>query len=366
MKIFPFCIAVGLAAVLSLILAAKNDLTIAGDPGRASLTEKFRTTSEVLSSEYFCADPTAVEYKDRLYVYGTCDHQQYEEKGANEENTYEKIKSISVFSTSDMENWIYHGVIDVGSAAPWILNSWAPSVVSREEEDGKTHFYMYFSNSGCGVGVLTATDPLGPWTDPLGKPLISTSTKGLKDCPVPFDPGAVIDDNGDAYLSFGGGKAKDGTDYMPGSARIVKLGEDMLSFDGDFVTIPAPYFFEASELNYINGEYVYTYSSDWSRHILKWEYDTPCPGACSMISMKSRTPLDPDSWTVMGATLKNPGEMGYDYSNNHTHLQKFKGKWYMFYHTQSLRKQMNIKGGYRSICYREADVDENRVTIDIR
>ena len=85
-----------------------------------------------------------------------------------------------------------------------------------------------------------------------------------------------------------------------------------------------------------------------------------------MISMKSRTPLDPDSWTVMGATLKNPGEMGYDYSNNHTHLQKFKGKWYMFYHTQSLRKQMNIKGGYRSICYREADVDEDRVTINIR
>lgn len=26
----------------------------------------------------YCADPTAVEYNGRLYVYGTNDHQQYE------------------------------------------------------------------------------------------------------------------------------------------------------------------------------------------------------------------------------------------------------------------------------------------------
>ncbi|MBR2199249.1 MAG: hypothetical protein IJ894_00645, partial [Bacteroidales bacterium] len=31
----------------------------------------------------FCADPTAVEYDGRLYVYGTNDHQQYEEAEKN-------------------------------------------------------------------------------------------------------------------------------------------------------------------------------------------------------------------------------------------------------------------------------------------
>ena len=41
----------------------------------------------------FCADPTAVEYNGRLYVYGTNDHQQYDE-GA-ESNTYERIKKIA-------------------------------------------------------------------------------------------------------------------------------------------------------------------------------------------------------------------------------------------------------------------------------
>ena len=39
----------------------------------------------------YCADPTAVEYNGRLYVYGTNDHQQYEEA---EKNSYEKRTSM--------------------------------------------------------------------------------------------------------------------------------------------------------------------------------------------------------------------------------------------------------------------------------
>ena len=30
-----------------------------------------------ISGNVFCADPTAVEFEDRLYVYGTNDHEQY-------------------------------------------------------------------------------------------------------------------------------------------------------------------------------------------------------------------------------------------------------------------------------------------------
>lgn len=177
-----------------------------------------------ISPAFFCADPTAVEYNGRLYLFGTNDHQQFEVKGSEVDNTYEQIKSLVVLSTDDMVNWTYHGEIHVDQVAPWITNSWAPSIVSRVEDDGLTHFYLYFSNNGLGVGVITATDPLGPWTDPLGKPLISTSTPGLNGCPNPFDPGAVIDENGVGWLSFGAGKAPGGTDYMPGSARIVRLG----------------------------------------------------------------------------------------------------------------------------------------------
>ncbi len=321
------------------------------------------TNHNPISSEVFCADPTAVEYEGRIYMFGTNDHEQYEKKGADADNTYEQIKSLVIFSSEDMMNWTYHGEINVGEIAPWIINSWAPSVASRVEEDGLTHFYLYFSNSGEGVGVLTATHPLGPWTDPLKRPLVSTKTEGLGDCPHPFDPGVVIDENGDGWLAFGAGIAKDGDAYMPKTARIVKLGKDMLSFASEIKPIPAPYFFEASELNYINGTYVYSYSSDWSDHALKWEYDCDIPQQCVMMYMTTKTPLDENSWEVKGEFFENPGQSGFEYSNNHSHIHKYKGQYYMLYHTLMLKGTMGIKGGYRSLCVDKIDIDEETVTI---
>ncbi len=311
-----------------------------------------------ISAEIFCADPTAVEYEGRLYVYATNDHQQYIAKGADAENTYEKIKSFVIFSTDDMVNWTYHGTIDTAAVAPWVWASWAPSVTSRVEEDGLTHFYLYFSNSGAGVGVLTATDPLGPWTDPLGHALISAQTPGLTNCPQPFDPGVVIDDEGTGWLSFGGGVAPGGTDAMPGTARIVRLGKDMISLDSEIAEIPAPYFFEASELNVINGTFVYTYCSNWTQR----NEDPKIPVA-GMVYMTTKTPLDPASWAFRGEYFRNPGRAGFEYSNNHTHLHKYQGKWYMIYHTMSLKGAMGIRGGYRSVCVNEIQVDEETVTI---
>ena len=355
-----------ISILLALLIAIGNSLSVNAethfieDVGKSF---KSAANNNPISSEFFCADPTSVEYNGRLYVFGTNDHQQYEGSSADKDNTYEKIKSLVIFSTDDMVNWVYHGEINVGEIAPWIMNSWAPSVTSRVEDDGLTHFYLYFSNNGTGVGVITATNPLGPWSDPLGKPLVSYNTPGLSDCPNPFDPGVVIDENGVGWLSFGGGKAKDGTDYMPGSSRIVQLGSDMVSFASDFTEIPAPYFFEASELNYINGTYVYTYCSDWNDHSAKWDYDTEVPSACSMVYMTTKTPLVSDSWEMKGECFKNPGLSGFDYSNNHTHMHKYKDTWYMLYHTLSLKRSMGIKGGYRSLCVDEINVDENTVTI---
>ena len=128
-----------------------------------------------------------------------------------------------MLSTDDMVNWTYHGLIDVKALSPWGIASWAPSIVSRVESDGKTHFYLYYSNSGAGVGVLTSTSPVGPWTDPLGRMLVSQFTQGLGHCRAPFDPGAVIDDEGTGWLSFGGGgKREVGTDYMPALSAWAK------------------------------------------------------------------------------------------------------------------------------------------------
>ena len=191
-----------------------------------------------LLDHHFCADPTAVEYNGRLFVYGTNDHQQYDESPVKTNNTYECIKTLSMMSTEDMANWTYHGEIPVGEIAPWIVNSWAPSVISRKEKDGKTHFYMYFSNSGCGTGVLTATHPLGPWTSPLQKSLVDQQSDFTKKCKVPFDPGAAIGPDGTGYLAFGGAES-----------RLIKLGADLISVVGEATIPPAPFHFEAAQLH---------------------------------------------------------------------------------------------------------------------
>lgn len=310
----------------------------------------------------YLADPTAVVYGGRVYVYGTNDNQQFEHVGEEGKNTYERIHSLVMMSSDDMVNWTYHGIIDVASIAPWGAASWAPSVVSRQEEDGKTHFYLYYSNSGGGVGVLTATSPVGPWSDPLGRNIVDHSTPTLGDCSAPFDPGVVIDEEGVGWLSFGGGdKNKSGTDYMPGNARIVRLGKDMISLDSDIVEIQAPYHFEANELNYMNGTWIYTYNTNWKDRT-EWPYpEVSKPTACSMCYMTSQTPLDTDSWVYRDNYLKNPGDYGMSFSNNHTHLCKFKGEYYLFYHALCLQDSRNIKGGFRSICVNKLQVDENNL-----
>ena len=129
----------------------------------------------------FTADPTAIVHDGRLYVYGTNDQQQYEAVGRDGRNTYEYIKTLVMMSTDDMVNWTYHGLIKTDSIAPWIVASWAPSIVKRKEKDGKTHFYLYFSNGGVGTAVLTSTSPVGPWSSPLDKSLIDGNNPELGD-----------------------------------------------------------------------------------------------------------------------------------------------------------------------------------------
>lgn len=296
----------------------------------------------------FCADPTVIEYNGRLYVYGTNDHQQYEEA---EKNSYEKIRTLVMMSTDDMVNWTYHGLIPVGEIAPWIIASWAPSIISKPQADGSTLFSLYFSNSGWGTGVIQAKSPVGPWTSPLNTSLIDGNNETVKSSGSIFDPGAVIDDNGDAWLSFGNSQG-----------WIVKLNPDLHSFAESPVKLLSPYHFEANELNFINGTYVYTYNNDWSEHT-PWTWGGEKPTQCSMNYFTSKTPLITDSWTYGGNYFKNPGDNGMGYTNNHSHLHKYQGHWYLFYQTNLLEPSLDSNGGFRSIYVDEMDVDEANVVL---
>ena len=330
----------------------------------------------------FCADPTALEYNGRLYLYGTNDTQQYIKNNKTGSNGYGDISSLVVFSTDDMVNWTFHGTIDVKklcSSWGWrFAASWAPSVTWRTTAEGKEEFFLYFANSGGSVGVLKASSPLGPWTSPLSKPMIDADTPGVKPCNWIFDPGVVIDGDGTGYIAFGGGDPQStGSNLWPGNSRIAKLKPSMTALDGAAVKMPAPYLFEASELNMMNGRYVYTYNTSWSDrndwNKFEGRNGQPAPSSCSMCYMVSDTPLDPESWEYRGEYVPNEGnfgDLGSDWGNNHTHLHKFQGKNYLFYHGNVLEKSMKSAGamksdasGYRSLCVNEITVNEETQTI---
>ena len=336
-----------------------------------------------ISGSIFCADPTALEYNGRLYVYGSNDHQQFIKNGKKGENSYGDIKSIVVFSTDDMVNWTFHGTIDTKKlcstwvTSPWYKGfgvSWAPSVTWRTNEEGVDEFFLYFCNSSHGVGVLRAESPIGPWKSPNKELMINYDTPGANPSGTNanFDPGVVIDDNGVGWLSFGGlGPSQ----IQPEAARIVKLKPNMTEIDGSAVKIHAPYHFEANELNVIGGKYVYTYCSNWAqRNDDEWNaykaehgINVSKPNTCTMCYMVSDDPMNPDSWVYKGVYGPHPG-MGTN--NNHSHLQKFQGEYYHIYHGAPLMESMraagvidNNCGIFRSICVNKASVNESTATI---
>lgn len=335
----------------------------------------------------FCADPTAVEYNGRVYVYGTNDQQQFDlgDGFKTNGNDYGKINTLVCMSSADLVNWTIHPVVDVKKVASWTNCSWAPSICSRVEDDGLTHFYLYFANGASGIGVLTSTDPTGPWKDPLGKAMIPWGMKGMGDITWLFDPGVVVDGNGTGWIAWGGGGgihqnnvAKGANEMLDMNTRFAKLNPDMVSIAPEnIIVLPAPYHFEASELNIIGGKFVYTYCSDWSGDRSKWGdykyYDKSktkpsAPGVAQMCYMTSTDPLNPEGWMYEGMYAPNPSNFGYPGGNNHTHLQKFNNGYYLFYHAHATEGELKKvyggeKGGYRNIQVNKVTVDEDNCKI---
>lgn len=299
-----------------------------------------------LMTQRFGADPCALVYDGRVYIYMTADTIEYS-GGKPKENSYSKINSLNVISSADLVNWTDHGSIyAAGSngAAKWGGNSWAPAAACKEI-DGKMKFFIYFANSGNGIGVITADSPVGPFKDPIGKALISRSTPNCANVEWLFDPAVLMDDDGSAYIYFGGGVPK-GKEANPGTGRVAKLGEDMISLACDPVTMEIPYLFEDSGINKIGDTYVYSYCTNWNvtaeateKYGFKNAY---------IAYMTSENPMGP--FTYRGVVLKHPGNyFAGDYNNNHHAIFEFNGEWYITYHTRVIATGMGVKGlNYRS------------------
>ena len=295
-----------------------------------------------LYTQRFGADPGAMEYGGRIYVYMTNDVIERDAALGVKENSYSLIRSINCISSEDLVNWTDHGEIPVAGPqgiARWARNSWAPCA-AHKVIDGREKFFLYFCDGGNGIGVLTADSPTGPWRDELGGLLVSRATPNCSGVVWLFDPAVFVDDDGTGYLAFGGG-IPNGKQQNPGTARIVRLGPDMISLDMDPVSIDAPWLFEDSGLNKIDGRYIYSYCSNWQT-----DGNTLRLTSGAIEYMTADSPLGP--YAYAGELFPNQGRFFGLYGNNHHSIVALDGVWYLFYHNRSVEKAMGITGNYRS------------------
>ena len=306
-----------------------------------AIAKKLGFSNPLVTQEYG-ADPYAIVYNDRVYVYMTADAAQYDTNGNLQENGYGYINTLRVISSSDMVNWTDHGEIKVAGkdgAAKWATNSWAPAI-AHKKINGKDKFFVYFANNGSGIGVIEGDSPLGPWKDPVGKALLNQGTPGCRDVVWCFDPAVLVDDDGTGYIYFGGG-VPSGKQNNPKTARVAQLGDDMISIVGEAKEIDAPCMFEDSGIFKYNGKYYYSYCSNFTG-----PHKEGYPGMGNIAYMVSDNPMGP--FTYAGEIFDNPGVWFNTQGNNHHATFVFRDKSYFIYHAQTVAKEKNEQKGYRS------------------
>lgn len=148
-------------------------------------------------------DPHVRIFNDKAYLYATHDQ--------SPDSTGFVMGDWWVWSSPDLVTWAHECTLrpeETYYGKPW-QSCWAVDAIGR---DGK--FYLYFSRGPTEIGVVMGDTPVGPWRDPLGKPLIAEGSVATE----ARDPGLFIDDDGKPYLVFGT------WDFF-----IARLNNDMIS-----------------------------------------------------------------------------------------------------------------------------------------
>ncbi|MFW6365057.1 MAG: family 43 glycosylhydrolase, partial [Spirochaetota bacterium] len=285
------------------------------------------TAVNPIINQVFTADPSAKVFNDRIYVYTSHDL---------EDQTNYQMTDYHVFSSDDMVNWQDHGPIFSKSDTTWVTYLFAPDC-AYSETTGK--YYLYFPDSGDGIGVAVSDSPAGPFEDALDEPLVSRSTPGVEDVDWVFDPMCFIDDDGQAYLYFGGGMPSD-----KDNCRVIRLNDDMISLkDASATKIVAPNFFEAAFMNKRDGVYYLSYSTTFDTTSGEIDY------------MTSDDPMT--GFEHKGTVLPNPP---YNNGNNNHHsILEFGDNWYVFYHNRRIANREGYSVYQRSVTVDYLYFDEN-------
>ncbi|KAF2838581.1 glycoside hydrolase family 43 protein [Patellaria atrata CBS 101060] len=294
-------------------------------------------SSEPIVKHLYTADPSAHVFNDRLYVYPSHDRETDIEDNDNGDQ-YDMV-DYHVFSMDEVGGPVTdHGVALKMEDIPWVSKQlWAPDAATK---NGK--YYLYFparDKEGIfRIGVAVSDKPEGPFT-PDPEPISGSYS---------IDPATFVDDDGQAYLYFGGlwggqlqcwqepGKfeAKWAGPQEPSGPvkalfpRVAKLTDDMRSLASEVTELHIldesgeaiaaddhdRRFFEAAWMHKYNGKYYFSYSTGDTHYLVYAIGDSP---------------LGPFTY---GGRILEP-VLGW---TTHHSIVEFKGKWYLFHHDTTL------------------------------
>ncbi len=272
----------------------------------------FTASGNPIIKHKFTADPAALVYKDKVYIYTGHDVAPEKRHG------YE-IHEWLCFSTTDMKTFTEHPSPLNVKAFKWVKDdAWASQVI---EKDGKFYWFVSITHDsthrGKAIGVAVSDSPTGPFKDAIGKALITNDmTTVTKISWDDIDPTVFIDDNKQAYLFWGNT-----------ILNWVKLKDNMIEMDGPMQTISLPKFTEAPYIHKKKGWYYLSYA-----------YEFPEKIAYAM----SRSIEGP--WTYKGIL----NEIAGNCNTNHQSIIEFKGKDYFIYHNGALVP--DYASFHRSVC----------------
>jgi hypothetical protein len=260
----------------------------------------------------FTADPAPMVYSNTVYLYTS--HDEDDAKGFH-------MLDWKCYSTTDMVNWTDHGSIASLAIFPWAKqdnDAWAPQCIER---DGKFYLYVPISVPGWPknvIAVAVADNPLGPFKDALGHPLVDKANGYI-------DPTVFVDDDGQGYLYFGNP-----------NAWFVKLNTDMTSYSGEVVKA------DGKPRSYQEGPWIYKRNG----HYYLAYASTCCPEGIGYAMSTNAT----GPWEFKGNIMD-----GHKLSSgNHPGIIDFKGKSYVFGFNYKLNWELtDVHRERRSVCVAE-------------
>lgn len=345
----PLKCSLAAALLLSTACADAGDPSVDDSAVDSVATEEPRSPegdrylAQPLVTEMYTADPSAHVFNGRIYIYGS--HDVETDVEADDMGAHFQMRDYHVLSMDSVGApvTVHPVALDVDDV-PWAsAQMWAPDAAHR---DGTYYFYFPAKDADgvFRIGVATGSAPEGPFE---AQPEAIPGSFSM-------DPAVFIDDDGAAYMYFGGiwggqlqcwttgewdpdctrtqNQEADQPALMP---KVARMTDDMLEFaetprDAMIVDEAGEpilggdtdrRFFEAAWVHKYDGRYYLSYSTGDTHYIVYGVSDSPY----GPFRYAGRILEPVQGWT------------------SHHSITQVGDRWYLFYHDTQMSDETHLR-----------------------